>query len=118
MKIINLLSKIDRLKPNTVEGEDKFEWINELEGIIYKNIFARAADTTFNFAKYDFDADQETELLVPFPFDDIYFHYLSAKIDYTEGEINSYNNNMSLYNTMYEEFAADYRRNHIPKRGY
>lgn len=118
MKIYKLLENVERLKPNTVDVEDKFDWINEVEGILYKNVFERAEDTTFELPTYDYEADQDIELLIQAPFDTVYFHYLSAKIDFTEGEINSYNNNMSLYNTVYDEFAADYRRKHMPKRGY
>ncbi len=118
MKIGQLLSTIDKIKPNTIESEDKFEWINEIEGLIYNNIFAKAADTSFNFTPYDFEKDQDTDILVPAPYEAMYIHYLSAKIDFWEGDINSYNNNMSLYNELYDNFAAFYRRNNMPKGGY
>jgi hypothetical protein len=118
MKINKLLESVGHLKPNTVDVADIFDWIDEIEGIVYKGVFEKAEDTTFESPSYDYETDQDKDLLVPAPFDIIYFHYLSAKIDFTEGEINSYNNNMSLYNTAYDDFAAYYRRNHMPKRGY
>lgn len=118
MRISKIIENIGRLKPNTVDVADMFDWINEIEGIVYRGIFEKAEDTDFELPTYDYEADQEAELLVTAPYDIIYFHYLSAKIDFIECEINSYNNNMSLYNAAYDDFAAYYRRNHMPKRGY
>ena len=116
MKIKDMLDKVNRLKENTIDDADKFEWINELEGIVFNKVFAMAEDTDFTFTPNEYDVDIENELLIPVPYTDTYFHFLCAKIDEVNGEFTSYNNSMTLYNNMYEAFAIQYRRNHVPKQ--
>jgi hypothetical protein len=110
------IEKINRRKNNTVDDEDKFDWLNSLEGILYENVFSRAADTNFTYISRNYEEDLEKVLLVSEPYTELYIHYLAAKIDEVNGEFNSYNNNMTLYNTIYGEFAKYYRRNHMPKQ--
>ena len=116
--INDVIEKVDKLKPNTYDSKDKFDWINELDGLIFQNILSRAEDTDFTFTPYDYETDIDADVLVQAPYNDIYFYFLSAKIDYNDNEITSYNNNISTYNSYYDDFAAFYRRNHVPKRGY
>jgi hypothetical protein len=116
MKFSEAIGTVNRRKHNTVDDEDKFDWLNSLEGIIYENIFSRAEDTTFAYISRSYEIDQEKELSIPEPYTELYIHYLAARIDEDNGEFNSYNNNMVLYNNLYEEFAKYYRRNHMPKQ--
>ena len=116
MKLKETIDMAGRMKPNTVDYIDAVGWINTLDGIIHEEILSRAEDYTGEFTPYT-EADDEAELLVPFPYDSIYIDYLSAKIDFANGEIASYNNNMTLYNKAYDNFANYYRRNHMPKSG-
>lgn len=114
MKVKEILDKVNRLKINSVDDIDKLDWINDLDGLVHKDILLRAEDYTGEFAPYTVD-DLEKTVLVTFPYEEIYIHYLSAKIDLINGEIASYNNNIALFNDMYEKFAAYYRRMHVPK---
>ena len=111
MTVKEVLDKLNRMKPNTVDNKDKYDWLNELDGIIHERIYSRAADYTEVFTPYEYDVDNDRETLIPIPYTEIYLHFLSAKIDADNGEFISYNNNM------YNDFAAYYRRNHMP-RGY
>ena len=117
MKIKNLIAKVDRLKPNTVDDEDKFDWINQLEADVFEKVYARAADTTFTYEPKVWVAGMEAELLIPDSYSDIYLFYIFAQIDYLMGEITNYNNDMSMFNERFDDFAAFYRRNHMPKEG-
>lgn len=110
-----LLSTVNRLKPNTVDDEDKFGWINDVEAQVYEKVYSRAADTTFTYSAKAWDTDQAAALLIPYPYSEMYMYYLFAKIDLMNGEIGSYNNNMTLFKDGLDEFAAYYRRNHLPK---
>lgn len=113
MKLKDLLNKIDRLKPDAVDQQDKIDWINTLEGKVHEEILSRATDYSGEFVPYT-EAD-DSELSIPAPYDDIYFYYICAQIDYLNNEIVSYNNNISLFNSKWDDFAAFYRRNHVPK---
>lgn len=113
MKLKDMLDKVDRLKPNNMDTQDKIDFVNELDEKVHNEIFLRAADYDGEFIKHEEDID--SELLVSSPYDVIYLYYLSAQVDYQNSEIASYNNNIALYNSEYKDFAAFYRRNHRPR---
>lgn len=114
MKLIEAINEFNDLVPNTLGEKHLINAINELDGLAYDEIFAKAADTLFIFEPYT-NLDKDRELLIPAPYSDIYFYYLSAKNDFINREFAAYNNDISMFNTKYEGFAAYYRRNHMPK---
>lgn len=58
-----------------------------------------------------------TELMVSAPYDKIYRSYLSAMIDFANGEFNNYNNSMQLFNKQFYELSNWYGRNYNPADG-
>lgn len=113
MRLKDAIDKVDRLKANIVDHPDKVDWISSLDGKVHEEILSRAADYKEAFAPYD--KDSNPVLAVPFPYDDIYQYYLFAQIDKTNSEMESFNNNVALFNSEWNEFAAYYRRTHVPK---
>jgi hypothetical protein len=116
MKISKVLETVNRRKPNAVDDEDKFKWLSDLDQSIFEDIISKAEDTTIDFKSYVYDSDMEKDLIVPDHYSELYIYYLFAKIDADNEEFNSYNNFMTLYNDLFDKFAAYYRRNHIPKK--
>lgn len=115
MKASDLLEKTDRLKPNSASMVDKLDWLNEVDAFLVQEVFDRALDNAVTANTYTFDNMGMTDLLVSIPYTDMYRYYINAKIDESNNEIASYNNNMTLYNAVFDQFAAYYRRNHMPK---
>lgn len=112
-----VIERVNTSKPdNAVDDELKFEWINRLEKIIYDKVFSKAEDTNFPYTEKVWKTDLEADLLIPEPYTEMYLYYIFAKMDFNNGEIGGYNNNMSIYNDLYDDFAAWYRRNHMPKQ--
>lgn len=66
------------------------------------------------FRTYAANVEQDTELLIPEPDDEIYIHWLYAKIDYRLGELERYNVDAQLYNQAWSEAAKRYNRHHMP----
>ena len=57
-----------------------------------------------------------TEMLrVPSPWDEMYFYLLLGKIDYADGEIDDYNNDMSRHMDILTGYKNYYARTHTPK---
>lgn len=115
MTIAEAITKVDQLKPNHHDEQTKIGWLSKLDGQIYREVFATHADNPLTaFDGYE-NAEQSTELLVPYPYDeDIYVYYLQAMIDKENGEINKYNQSITMYNTVYSNFGNWYHRTHKP----
>lgn len=64
---------------------------------------------------YVFTRDQNTHLLIPDRFSDVYTHYLIAKMHAADGEIEDYNNEVVLFVSSYADFSAWHLRNFVRK---
>ena len=115
MTIIEAINKTDVLKPNNYTQTDKVKWLSSLDGIIKKEIIdTHEGGADVNFSGYDDNTPIEQELLVPFPYDDIYIKWLESQIDYNNAEYGKYNNSSMAYNTAYSAFERYYNRHNMP----
>ncbi len=117
MTINEAITKIDNVKPNAYSTDDKIEWLSQLDGLVYQELIKTHNDfeeTTENkFTGYTSE-DGDEEMLIPFPYENVYIEWLTAQIDLTNADIGRYNNSvMSFYND-YNQFANWYTRNHMP----
>lgn len=115
MTLIEAITKIDALKPNTYSQSEKVKWLSMIDGIIKNKIIdTHEGGDGISFSGYDENTNLVTELLVPAPYDDIYVRWLETRIDYTNGEYDRYNNGLEVFNEMYDEFNRYYNRTHMP----
>lgn len=116
MTIIEAINQIDSLKPNTYSQSDKVRWLSVLDGRVKAEIIDThegAVDTAFN--GYNEETPLDTELLIPYPHDEVYTLWLEAQIDYADNEYGRYNNSMAMFNTTYSAYERYYNRNNMPK---
>ena len=115
MEISEAISTVDTLKPNTFTPEDKVGWLSTLDSkVVTQIINAHEGPEPVFFYGYDSVLDQETELLVPAPYDEMYLRWLEAMIDYHNSEDGRYNNAITLFNNAYEGYKKHYTRTHMP----
>lgn len=116
MKLFELISEVDQLRPNQYNNDQKTRWISEIEGMIVDEILNMAEGNEIEFSGYEYALDSEKELMLPDRFCDIYEHYLKAKIEFYDEETDIYNNEVAAYQNAYNQYAVWYRRNHMPKQ--
>ena len=128
MKLQQAIDRVDEMRPNMQSRALKLDWLSELDGLIWKEIiirhfmtadeilrYAQNDDGTFIVPAYDEDTDEGTELLVPFPYDNLYLYWLMAKIDEQTLEQDKYNSDRAMFNASYESFSDYWTRNHMPR---
>ena len=115
MRISEAISKVDALKPNTYTPEDKIDWLSTLDHRVKTQIIdTHECNEPIYFYGYDGLIDQETELLVHAPYDEMYLRWLEAMIDYHNSDDDRYNNAIILFNNVYEGYKKHYTRTHMP----
>lgn len=145
MTIQEALDRIDAMRPNMLKREIKIAALSELDGLIYREIISNHEDggsrpmtpgeriiflspeqraqaeeeeqaEAVLFKGYSNETDPGTELLVGFPYDEIYTWWLASKISWTNMEIDRYNNDRALFNNAYDTYSDWYTRTHMPKQ--
>ena len=115
MTILDAISQVDNLKPNTYSQFDKVKWLSTLDGIIKTEIIdTHEGGENVAFSGYTEYTDLDTKLLVPAPYDEVYIRYLEMQIDYANNEYAKYNNSLMMYNSAYNAFEKHYNRDHMP----
>lgn len=107
-----IISRVDRLRPNPFSNEQKLTWLSLLDGIIYREIISLAVE---NDVAFTYHSDIHDELLVDKPFDELYVLYLFAQIDLYLGESANYDMDITAFQDYFNSFCGDYERNHKMK---
>lgn len=115
MTILEAISRVDAVKPNSYSQTEKIAWLSRIDATIKNEIIdTHEGAENIAFNGYDLDTDTNTELLVPAPYDEVYIRYLEMQIDYANNEYGKYNNSMVMYNAAYAAYEKYYNRNHMP----
>ena len=110
MTFMEAVNRVDAVKPNAYELEEKLRWLSVLDGIVKKEIM----DTHEGAENVLCETDTDRELLAPHPYDGMYIHWLEAQIDYAGGEYGKYNGSMAMFRAVYEAYEKYYHRSHLP----
>lgn len=115
MTIEEAISHVDMVRPNQYDHETKVKWLSKLDGMIFREtIQTHEGNCADHFDGYE-DADPDTVLIVPYPYDeDVYNYFLQAQIDKENGEAAKYNQSITLYNSSVLAFQNWYNRTHRP----
>jgi hypothetical protein len=115
MKIIDAITGLDALKFNTYSQEMKIQWLSRLDSMVKRQIIdTHEGAEAVSFSGYTATTPTDTILLVPAPYDEMYPRWMEAQIDYHNGEYDKYNNSITMFNTIFENYAAHYNQNHMP----
>ena len=117
MTVGELIETIIRLRGQQYGEDIMMGWLNEIEGQVIDEIVNRAEGYDVEFKPLSYDSDAEKRLTIPERFQDVYINYMLSKIDYHNQETERYNNDVIMYNSAYDAYAAWFRRENRPKRG-
>lgn len=112
-----IIAHVDENKPNAFSSETKLNWLTTLDGKIAADVFLMDIREIQTLPR-EYPEALECEPLVGFPHEDIYEHWLEAKIDYANGEYDKYQNSMEAYNAVYNGFVNWFLNTYDPVQGY
>ncbi len=112
MTVNEAISLTDALEPNQYTEQQKITWLDRLDGQIFNEIIlTHEHEEGAEYTPLSLGTD---ELLVPFPYTNIYNYWLQAMIAMENSEGSKYTMQMQLFNAAYENFSHYYNRNHRP----
>ena len=110
MKTKQIIENCNQIKPNMYDRQLMEAWILELEQKIVAEIWNRSEE----YKEMNIPEEANEELLVKPPYENLYMYWLFMKIDFFNDELDRYNNDAILFNSEYADYAAYFRRNHMP----
>lgn len=114
MSINEVIERVRRIKPNTIEEKDQARWLLALEGRVYEEVTKTDVPERLPVKLWPEDGDKP--LLAESPYDSIYDLYLTSMICFALGEYSEYNNVAEQFERTFQDFRAWWRRNHVPKQ--
>ena len=116
MTINEVLDEVDRIaKNNSIDRNQKIKWLDRLDRNIFNDLLQYKKDNVETFDGYDVDDDEDTELLVVSPYDELYVYYVLAQINLIQQEIDFYNNNYAIYEDKYRNYRDFINRTYRTK---
>ena len=109
MTISEAISQTRKLSGNAVDDNTMCRWLSELDGRLMLDFYKGG-----EWMSYSLPDDEDHELLVPFPWDELYVHYLEAMVYYSNGEFERYRNSYEMYNKKELDYRQWYARNQLP----
>lgn len=116
MTLAELIAYIDQIRPNAFDKDVETGWVNEIEHKVYDQVINKAVgNSKEDPTPYFYDLNAETTLLVEDAHKDVYVTYILAQMDYANMELDRFNADSAMHQAAWQEYAAEYRRNHIPR---
>lgn len=117
-KYADIINLVDSYRPNAFDERLKLWWLVTLDGRIAVEVMLMDAKQVQEFLDCEYPEALEHEPLVSFPHEEMYLHYLEAKIAYANEEYSSYQNAMESYNAAYNSFVQWFLNMYDPVQGY
>lgn len=116
MKIHDAIAKCDTIYPNTIGNGEKVDLLSQLDGKVKAEIFDKyESNEGEGFSGYTDDTSNDTVLLVPFPYDNIYVSWLVAHMYLLMEEYGKYNDWLIIFNNEWDSYEQHYAQNHVQK---
>lgn len=106
-----VIEQLDNVKPNAYSEEVKLGWISTLDGMVKKFVIEEDVPPV----PYAYPDDMNKELVIEYPFDDVYCLYLASMVDFYNKEYGEYNNSAAMFDYRFTDYKKAYIREHRVK---
>ena len=116
-KYIDIIRMVDGYRPNALDEQLKLWWLVNLDGQLAVELMQLDPVAAQNALDCEYPDGLNHEPLIGYPYEELYLHYLEAKISYTENELDAYQNAMEAYNAAYRNYAVWFLNHYDPVQG-
>lgn len=97
-----VVEEANAIRDNNIPDDQKYKWLERFERELSEKLYRYYTPD----ASITEPIEAPTILSVPEAFADLYVSLLTSKIDYANGEIDRYNNDLQLYNYYKQSFES------------
>lgn len=125
MTVNDIIALVDLKEPNSYTAAEKIKWLSDLDGKIFNEVILTHEHDDVEFTPYNIHAldpvpegqtpPEPEDLLIGDPYgEDIYVHYLIARIAAGNAETPRYNQQIAMYNAAYSQWWNKYNSETMP----
>lgn len=119
MTIAEIYNKITAIR-DIRNDQDAYDWIWVVDESLWQNLYSRTNFNEddrerFNPERYIYGQDDDKIVLADDEYMDLYKWFVLAQDDLMYQDMESYSNNMILYNSMLDELKREWRYTHTQK---
>ncbi len=107
MTVNDCIKLVDAMTPNCLDASVKLRFLKEIEGQVQVELLGQEPGSTLSL---DDGRHGDTELIAPHPFDRLYLLYVTAMMDYLNGDVSRFENGAALFNRVYQSYGKWLRR--------
>ena len=111
VKIKDIISQFNALKPNQFDDKLKLKWLSDFDGMVYDTVLTTHEGEVSEWKPYTND---EEILLIEDPYSEVYISLLTYKVDYFNQEYDKYNYSALMFASQLEAYQNYYNRTHLP----
>ncbi len=108
-----IIDAVDRTKPNSFGRDEKLAWLDEVEGRVAIEVMLMDPVNVLDLRL----TETRTPIVRP-PHDRIYPAYLSAQIDFANGDYDRYQATAAMFNSLFGDFMRWFAQTWEPANGY
>ena len=113
----DIIRLVDSYRPNAFDEDLKLWWLVSLDGKIAAEVMLMDVNEVREILDLKYPEAMDFTPLVEFPHEELYLHYLEAKILYANEEYNSYQNAMEAFNAFYRAYCTWLLNTYDPIKG-
>lgn len=113
----DIIALADSYRPNALEEELKLWWLMTLDGKLATEVMLIDVQDVREFMDAEYEEAIDFEPLIGFPHEELYLHYLEAKIAYANEEYTTYQNAMESFNAAYNSYVTWHLNTYDPIQG-
>lgn len=107
MKVREVLDQVNEVKPNVFSDARLMDFLNEVESMIWNEVLDQDPE---DYKPLSVPDDYGVELTAKPPYSKAYGAYIQAMIDFQNEESVSYQNNMSMFNSVFLDYKKYMQR--------
>lgn len=115
MTVNECIDRANQLKDHAYDSDVVKGFCEDCDKKLYREIVEVFSDESYGTYEDRYPLSGDDEIIADDAYGILYVYYIIAQIDFFNGEIDRYTNDMIMFNTALDEYKNYYHRNHLVK---
>lgn len=101
------IARAKETRQGAIDYSQYLKWVNVIEGRVQAEVMGKKPEEIIKYT----EENDNVQLLIPHPYDEVYIYYLCAMTDFFNEEWDLYANDAEFFEKTFENYKAYYMKN-------